>query len=336
MAAVTAIERHRVAARERVRRAGIPRPGPDSVSWKVNREVVVIAGWGRAILLQLAHPLVAAGVEEHSSFRVGVAASARRLRSTIRAMLSLTFGSEEEAISAAAAINLIHDRVSGRLRTPAGVFPQGTAYSAHDPGLLCWVHATLLDSIPLTYELLVGPLTPAERDGYCAEAAIMEPLLDIPAGLLPRSTRVLDAYMEEMLAGGHIAVTPRTRALARAALFPPGWRLFWPAFRPLQLITVGLLPPAVREAYGFQWTRREARALDRWTAALRIVRRLLPASVREWPSSRMGSGGNPLHRQPVFRTVGASGWGAAALGLLFASVLLRRRPAPPDAPSGRV
>jgi uncharacterized protein (DUF2236 family) len=290
MAPVTAFERHCAEARERLRTAGVARSGPESVTWKVNREIVVIAGWGRAILLQLAHPLVAAGVDEHSSFRGSLRASVGRLHSTIGAMLSLTFGEEEEAISAAARINVIHDRVFGRLDAAAGVFPAGEAYSAHDADLLRWVHATLLDSIPLTYELLVGPLTAEERERYCSEAAVMEPLLGIPAGLLPGNTTHLDAYMRDTLGSGRIAVTDGSRALARAALFPPRWRLLWPAFRPVQLITIGLLPAGVRQAYGFKWTRNEERALARWTTALRLLRGLVPAFVREWPSSRRRSG----------------------------------------------
>ena len=279
MAASAALDRHRAAIRERLRAAGGTRPGPGSLSFKVNGEILVVAGWGRAVLLQLAHPLVAAGVDEHSSFRGSLPASVGRLASTVGAMLSLTFGEDEEAITAAARINHIHDRVSGRL-------PGGETYSAHDPELLRWVHATLLDSTLRIYALLVGPLRPEERDRYCAEAAVMEPLLDIPAGLLPRTTAELDAYLRDVLGSGRIAVTERSRALARAALYPPHWRLLWPVLRPAQLLTIGLLPEAVRQAYGFDWTRREARALARWTRALRWLRRGLPAAVREWPSSR--------------------------------------------------
>ena len=69
-------------------------PGPSSVTWKINREVIVVAGWGRAILLQLAHPAVAAGVHGHSSFRGSLLSSVRRLQSTVDAMLSLTFGDD--------------------------------------------------------------------------------------------------------------------------------------------------------------------------------------------------------------------------------------------------
>jgi len=291
---VNSFERHRDDTRERLRAAGLTRSGPGSISWTINREIIVVAGWGRAILLQLAHPLVAAGIDAHSSFRGSLRSSVKRLWSTIGAMLSLTFGEDEEAIAVAARINVIHDRVSGHLDAPAGVFPAGERYSAHQSELLRWVHATLMDSIPLTYELLVGPLSLEERERYCVEATVMEPLLDIPAGLLPRNTSDLDAYMRDVLGSGRIAITPRSRALARAVLFPPRWRLLWPAFRPVQLITIGLLPASVREAYGFEWAERDARALVRWTTALRLLQRLTPAFVRHWPASRRRAAAKPI------------------------------------------
>ena len=275
------LERHRAAVRARLLRSGHVRAGPDSVTWKVNREVIVVAGWGRAILLQLAHPAVAAGVHRHSSFRGSLLSGLGRLRSTVGAMLSLTFGDVEQMITAAAGINTIHGRVRGR----AGE-GEGEAYSAHDPDLQRWVHATLLESIPLTYELLVGPLTPRERDRYYAEAAIMEPLLGMPAGWLPRDARQLDTYMREMLEGGSLVVTDTSRAVARAVLYPPRWYVAWPAFRAMQRLTVGSLPPAIRRAYGFDWRARDVRAFARWTTLLRTTRRLLPPLAREWPMAR--------------------------------------------------
>jgi uncharacterized protein (DUF2236 family) len=277
------------------------RAGPESITWKVNREVIVVAGWGRAILLQLAHPAVAAAVHRHSSFRGSLRSSFRRLHSTVGAMLALTFGDTEQMITAAAGINTIHDRVRGRVPPPRELQPSprlrpttrrasgdgaGEAYSAHDPDLQRWVHATLLESIPLTYELLVGPLTLRERDGYCSEAAIMEPLLGMPAGWLPRDSAQLDTYMREMLASGSIVVTDTSRVLAQALLYPPGWRLAWPVFRAMQLVAIGSLPPSIRQAYGFEWRAREVRAFARWTAVLRTSLRLLPRVAREWPIAR--------------------------------------------------
>jgi uncharacterized protein (DUF2236 family) len=275
------LERHRAAVRERLLRSDHVRAGPESITWKINREMIVVAGWGRAILLQLAHPAVAAGVHGHSGFRGSLRSSLRRLQSTVGAMLSLTFGDAEQMIAAAAAINAIHDRVHG----PVG-HRTGEAYSAHDPDLQRWVHATLLESIPLTYELLVGPLTLRERDRYCSEAAIVEPLLGMPAGWLPRDSEQLDTYMREMLAGRSIVVTDTSRALARAVLYPPRWYVAWPAFRATQLLTIGLLPPSIRRAYGFEWRARDARAFGRWTTLLRTSLRLLPPLAREWPMAR--------------------------------------------------
>jgi len=282
-------QRHHAAVRARLLRSRHPRTGPDSVSWKVNREMIVVAGWGRAILLQLAHPAVAAGVHQHSAFRGSLRASFRRLHATVGAMLALTFGDAEQMIATAAGINTVHDRVRG-LVPPALEPPRtgGEAYSAHDPALQRWVHATLLESIPLSYELLVGPLAPRERDRYCAEAAIMEPLLGMPDGWLPRDAAQLDSYMREMLAGGTLVVTDTSRALARAVLYPPHWRLAWPAFRAVQVLTIGSLPPSIRQAYGFDWHARDARAFARWTATLRTLRRLLPSIAREWPMARRG------------------------------------------------
>jgi uncharacterized protein (DUF2236 family) len=196
-------------------------------------------------------------------------------------MQSITFGDREQMIAAAAAINTIHDRVRGCVHEGAA-----ETYSAHDPDLQRWVHATLLESIPLIYERLVGPLTGRERDQYCVEAAIMEPLLGMPAGWLPRNAAELDAYIGEMLASGRLVVTESSRALARAVLYPRHWYVAWPAFRAIQLFTIGSLPPSLREAYGFEWHARDERALARWTMVVRTSRRVLPSRAREWSMAR--------------------------------------------------
>jgi uncharacterized protein (DUF2236 family) len=277
---VNNVQRHRDAVRDRLLRSDHERAGPGSVTWSVNREVIVVAGWGRAILMQLAHPSVAAGVHHHSSFRGSLRASLKRLQSTVGAMQAITFGDTDAMIEAAARVNAIHDRVRGHCDA-------GASYSAHDPELQRWVHATLLESIPLAYERLVGPLSTRERDQYCVESAIMEPLLGMPVNSLPRSATQLDTYMREMLSSDQLQVTDTSRALARAVLYPPNWRVAWPAFRAMQLLTIGSLPPSVRDAYGFDWTSRDERALVRWTATIRNILRLMPSVAREWPISRL-------------------------------------------------
>jgi uncharacterized protein (DUF2236 family) len=237
-------------------------------------------------LLQLAHPLVARGVADHSGFRAERGGSARRLHRTVGAMLRLCFGTEPEARATAARINAIHDRVTGHLPHAAGVFAAGTPYSAHDPALLAWVHATLLDTHMRAYGLLVAPLSPEVADRYCAEASGIEGALGIPAGRLPRSAAELRRYMEGMLAGGEICVTDTARTLARSIVEPDLPLVPWPVLGAVRLITIGLLPPAIRSDYGFAWSPRREVAFRRSAAVLRTVLPLVPPIVRHWPAAR--------------------------------------------------
>jgi len=257
-----------------------------AISWRIHRERVLLAGWGRAILLQLAHPMVAQGVAEHSAFTTERWGWVRRLHRTLDAMLALSFGSPEDAAGAAARINAIHDRVHGRLGYAAGGQPPGAPYSAHDPALLAWVHATLLDSFLGAYRLFVGPLSPAEADRYCLEASGIEDRLGIPVGRLPRTEPALRAYLDAMLTSGALEVTDTARGLAREVLAPPVPPPLRPLLRLAALPAVGLLPPVIREAYRLLWDARRARALALMAAASRRLLPLAPPTLRYWAPAR--------------------------------------------------
>ena len=256
------------------------------VARKINREIVVVLGWGRAILLQFAHPLVAAGLADHSSFQTDSRGYIARASRTVGAMLSLTFGSDEEMQATASRINGIHHRISGTLRESAGAFPAGTPYSAGDPELLRWVHATMVDSVPMAYELLAGPLTREEKDRYCAEAATIAPLLGIPNGFLPSSLDAHERYMAQMFGNRQIAVTENARTLARGLLTPPFGRPGAPLFSVVRLTAIGLLPSDIRRDYGFAWDQRDVDAFARRVSLVRRVRGWLPSVCREWPAAR--------------------------------------------------
>jgi uncharacterized protein (DUF2236 family) len=277
--------------------AAIPPRDPldPPIVWRINSETVTLLGWAPAVLLQLAHPLVAAGVAGHSIAISHPELAFQRLNQTIRAMLALTFGGEEERQRAADGINRIHDRVHGTLPEAVGPYPAGTPYSAHDPALLAWVHVTLIATLPRTYELYVGPLTPEERDRYCAEATWLGPLLGIPDDLLPRTAAEVDRYIAEQLASGAVTVGPLARVLARALVSPavPRWaRLISPL---TALPTIGLLPPAIRDAYGFRWTRQHEWALRAGGALARRILPRLPARLHHWPAARMAYRALALH-----------------------------------------
>jgi uncharacterized protein (DUF2236 family) len=256
-----------------------------TVARKINREIVVLIGWGRAILLQLAHPLIAAAINDASSFHGGAGSYVRRAHQTISAMLDLTFGTDADAQRIVDRINGIHDRIHGTLGAATGIFPAGTPYSARDGQLLIWVHATLVESLILTYERLVGPLTPEEKDEYAADSAWLARELGAPPDTVPSDEASVTAFMQEARSRGEIVVGDDARRMA-AALLSPNILVAAPAFWVSGLITVGLLPDDLRQAYGFGWDERRARRFQQATALVRGTRRLLPPFAREWPAAR--------------------------------------------------
>jgi uncharacterized protein (DUF2236 family) len=262
-----------------------PLAGAD-ITRRVNAERLALLGWGRAILLQLAHPLIAAGVYEHSAFRAGARVAASRLHATVHAMLALTFGTGAERDAALQAIRTIHQRVHGHLPAAVGPFPAGARYSAEDPALVEWVHVTLLESVPLVYDLFVAPLSEAERDAYCDEAAWVAIALGARPAEVPRSWAEARARLEHGYGSGVIVVGPQAHELSRSIIAPGLGRLMPPAGWLNRLVTIGLLPPHIREQYGLRWSAREQRTLDRVVPALRAVRRVLPERLALWPHAR--------------------------------------------------
>jgi len=201
-------------------------------------------------------------------------------------MLALTFGTPEEAAAAVNGIKRIHDRVHGCLAETAGSHSSGARYSAHDPALLLWVHATLVDTFLVTYERFVAPLTSEEKDRYCLEAAAAAPRLGIPLESIPDSEAALARYMERMLASSDIAVTDTARRLATDVLSLGLPRVAQPVVGIARLPVVGMLPETIRTGYGFRWTPRHERALAIVTSVTRYVVPALPSLLRHWPAAR--------------------------------------------------
>jgi len=252
----------------------------------VNAERIVLLGWGRAILLQLAHPLIAAGVFEHSGFRASPLAAAGRLRHTVRAMLGLTFGTDAERAQTLDGIRAIHRRVNGTLTETVGPWPAGTPYSAEDPALVLWVHATILESMLVAYETFVAPVTSAEHDAYCEEAAWVAVALRARPEDVPRDWAAMQRYIGDVHASGALAIGSQAQELSRAVLSPAGAWPLAPATWTNSLVTAGLLPPAVRAQYDLPWTPSRDRTLATTVRALRLARRGLPRLAAHWPQAR--------------------------------------------------
>jgi uncharacterized protein (DUF2236 family) len=201
-------------------------------------------------------------------------------------MRALTFGSASRAAEVIADIKNIHARVNGRLRTAVGIFPAGTRYSAEDPDLLLWVHATLVDSIPRLYATIVQPLSAPELDAYCEQAADVAVALGAGADAVPRTWAVLTAYMTAMYDSGVLAVGPDARALAKAVLAPPFPVLGSPLAVVGRRLTFGALPDRIRDQYGESWDGRRERQYRRLVAGLGLMRRAMPRAVALWPEAR--------------------------------------------------
>ena len=238
-----------------------------SITRRVNRENVLILGGGRALLMQLAHPKVAAGVDEHSDFRTR---PVRRLRRTIRMTMAIVFGDRETALAAARAVNQAHARVRGH------------DYRALDPDLLLWVHATLVDSALVTYETFVGPLTRDERERFYDESKLLGELLGIPRERFPRTHADFDRYVAAMI-DQTACVDRRSAELASLVLRPRLRLLPGPAMIPFEVVTAGLLPPALREKYALPWGRGERRMFRFLVRALPKLVAVTPPVLRVWP-----------------------------------------------------
>jgi uncharacterized protein (DUF2236 family) len=267
------------------------RPRPGGTTWTLAGERIALLAWPRAILLQFAHPLVAAGVADHSGFRSSPFAPFARLHATVRAMRQLAFGTGEQVDATIRRIRGVHDRVSGTLREAAGAHPRGTPYSAHDPALLLWVHATLLDSHVCVLERVLRPFAADERDCYCREAAPFAVALGAPEDDVPLTWQRLQDFMTSEIASGRVAVGADARALALAVLKPAIGRLVWPLQYAGELVTIGTLPPAIRGAYGFRWDATRERRMQRVLATVRTLRALTPDVLARWPEARRAAAG---------------------------------------------
>jgi len=225
---------------------------PESVIRRVgNSPLTPFLGGGPAVLLQVAHPLVAAGVSEHSDYGRNLW---RRLVGTLRALYLITYGSKEEAELAAERVRAVHARVHGTTRRRLGRFPRGTPYSAGDPELMLWVHATLVEASLAVYHRFVERLSPDEREGYYRDMAVVARLFGTPASLIPPTLADFREYFAAQLAGDTITVTPPARQVADVIMrapVPVPMRLLVPTHR---LSTAGLLPPRLRREYGLRWS----------------------------------------------------------------------------------
>ena len=279
--------------------------GPGSEAWRLNREAALLLAAGpRALLLQIAHPLIAEGVDQHSDFRTD---PWRRLSATLRSYLTIVYGTTSAAQAEIARLGRLHRGVVGPVLDPAAVVATGAiSYSGRDPALALWVHATLVDSTMVAYDAWIEPLTDTRRAAFYAETRPIALAFGVPEERLPADVAAFDAYVASMLsADGPVHPTPTARALARAVLHPPlaplaTWapdRLVAPARAALRSVpgalvdwtmwpAVGLLPPGIRTEFGIPWGRRHDMVSAWMTGGVRWWRPRLSPGFRQMSAAR--------------------------------------------------
>jgi uncharacterized protein (DUF2236 family) len=258
--------------------------GPGSMTWRVNREGVLLLGGGRALILQVAHPLVAAGVAEHSNYGEDPWG---RLYRTLDLTTKIVFGSTHTASEAADRIWRVHGRVHGETAEPGGRYSAGTPYDARSPELLMWVHATLVDTSLLIYTRYVGSLTNSEQRRYYDEQKLLGEQFGVPRDQQPRTFADFNRYVEEMLASDRIAVTDALRDVVDATLRPDLPFVARPLVAAMNLVTLGLLPERLREGLGMPWGPGRQRIFDASRAMVSGLLPVLPRVMRDFPPARV-------------------------------------------------
>jgi len=249
----------------------LPEP---SIARRIDREMFLLLGGTSALLMQVAHPLVAAGVDQHSDFRTDAFG---RLRRTLNTTLAVVFSDQDAAGRAIDRMNRVHARVRGTVEG-------GRRYAARDPRLLLWVQTTLVLTSLRLYERVMEPLASVEREAYWEETKPIARLLGIPAGVLPATIADLEAFERQMLA---TAVVPNETAVrvGREVLRPFGWipdPLYWPS----DALAAALLPPPLRRAFGLRYGSAERMLFRAVILTVRAMRGLLPELFTVVPQAR--------------------------------------------------
>ncbi|MGP8253882.1 MAG: oxygenase MpaB family protein [Terracidiphilus sp.] len=269
--------------------------GPGSISWRINRESALFLGAGRAALLQLAHPWVAAALRQHSSLLNQPIA---RFHNTFRIVFTMVFGTADQALAAARHLYARHTRIAGELAEDTAAWKRGDRYEANEINALRWVYATLVESALLAYEAAFGALSREHRERYYQETKTLAALFGIPAASLPVNLEDFSAYIREMCqagdSSGALGVTADARAMAHNLLAGAG---SW--IRPPQwyrALTASWLPACFRREFQLNFGPAEQLSAARALRRIPAVYRRLPAAIRfigPWHEAQARLSGRP-------------------------------------------
>jgi uncharacterized protein (DUF2236 family) len=270
-------------------------PGPGSVVWRVGGDWRMMLGGGRALILQVAHPTVAAGVGQFSDY---ASAPWKRLTGTLDLYLRTIYGGRDETAAEAG------ERLRAMHRKIKGVDADGRRFHALDPAAFHWVHATLVDSMVEMRERFGRPLTGLERELFYEEMCKVATLYGLRERDMPPDWGAFRAYFDDVVAG-ELRDSDTLQEVIRMILRPakpaslplpdPLWGLAsWPGAELVRLVTVGTLPAALRRRLGLPWSADRALALRAHQAAIRRLFPLLPDRLRLMPPALAAKRGQTL------------------------------------------
>jgi len=193
-------------------------------------------------------------------------------------MFTIVFGTTEQALAAARRLHQRHAGINGILTEAAGHFAAGSRYEANEITALRWVHATLVDTALIAYQLVCPPLSAAERARYWVEARLFAAFFGIPQDALPQSWAAFAAETDKMYQSDVLTVSDEARKIAGALLSGAGTWLPIPSW--YRALTARLLPARLREEFALPYGQLEHRKTERALAALQRAYPRVPACLR--------------------------------------------------------
>ncbi len=252
--------------------------GPDSMMWKVNKEITVLFGGARALLMHAAHPLIAAGARQTSFYQRD---PWKRLIRTLSLQNSVTFGTVIEADESANRINKLHEVIKGEDKVTGGI------YDALDHEQLLWVHACLQLSSIYFYEKTVRKLTNEEKNKYHKENMLSAELVLVDIDKMPSTHDDLKKWViEKSKEDNYLLLTDvaiDVQNIIGGGPVPKHIKPIWPF---IAFTAFHTLPPEFKKIYGIETSKFKNVILSFNLLFLKFTRPFLPPFFRLIPPAR--------------------------------------------------
>ena len=250
--------------------------GPNSACWEVYKESIFLFGGVRALLLQVAHPAIADGVARFSNFEKDAFGRAFR---TFLAMGTLYFGNAAQARNVGERLYKIHGSITGTYLTQEGNPDTERHYSANDPDLLLWVHATLIHTSTLVYETMLGPMSTDLRNRFYQENKVAAILMGIPPDTYPIDYEAFSRYFESVLSDGTLYVSDYGFKTGKAIIDHES-----SPTRIVKYLAAGMLPVHLCKSWGVAKTEDSEIRVSKTLKRIGLFYRILPPFIKYAPA----------------------------------------------------